>query len=119
MCLSAKLSDNASNLHFRGTAVSPQGNSDNVFVCVQPDPNGPACSGITRTHMGSWPAEATRDATIAASQKNADYFTVAQARIKIEGSPYPGGGNFPDMVGATNAVMATGLNVSSVDFVRV
>jgi suppressor of ftsI len=32
----SKLSDNPSNLHFHGMAVSPQGNSDNVFVCVQP-----------------------------------------------------------------------------------
>ena len=30
------LSDNTSNLHFHGMAVSPKGNSDNVFVCVDP-----------------------------------------------------------------------------------
>jgi suppressor of ftsI len=30
------LSDNTSNLHFHGMAVSPKGNSDNVFVCVEP-----------------------------------------------------------------------------------
>jgi FtsP/CotA-like multicopper oxidase with cupredoxin domain len=29
-------SDNTSNLHFHGMAVSPKGNSDNVFVCVDP-----------------------------------------------------------------------------------
>jgi suppressor of ftsI len=30
------LSDNTSNLHFHGMAVSPKGNSDNVFVRVEP-----------------------------------------------------------------------------------
>jgi len=30
------LSENTSNLHFHGMAVSPKGNSDNVFVCVEP-----------------------------------------------------------------------------------
>ena len=30
------LSDNTSNLHFHGMAVSPKSNSDNVFVCVEP-----------------------------------------------------------------------------------
>jgi FtsP/CotA-like multicopper oxidase with cupredoxin domain len=30
------LSDNTSNLHFHGMAVSPKDNSDNVFVCVEP-----------------------------------------------------------------------------------
>ena len=30
------LSDNTSNLHFHGMAVSPKANSDNVFVCVEP-----------------------------------------------------------------------------------
>jgi FtsP/CotA-like multicopper oxidase with cupredoxin domain len=32
----SKLFDNPSNLHFHGMAVSPQGSSDNVFICVQP-----------------------------------------------------------------------------------
>ena len=32
----ATRSDNTSNLHFHGMAVSPKGNSDNVFVCVEP-----------------------------------------------------------------------------------
>jgi hypothetical protein len=30
------LPDNPSNLHFHGMSVSPQGNSDNVFVHVHP-----------------------------------------------------------------------------------
>jgi hypothetical protein len=53
------------------------------------------------------------------TQKEADYFAVAQARVRIEGSPYPGGGNFVDLVSATNAVMAAGPNVSWVNFLNV
>ncbi|HEX5998070.1 MAG TPA: multicopper oxidase family protein [Hyphomicrobiaceae bacterium] len=35
LCGSA-LSDNTSNMHFHGMAVSPRGSSDNVFICVEP-----------------------------------------------------------------------------------
>ena len=64
-------------------------------------------------------AEANRDAAESSQlQHQQDIFTITEARKRIEGL-YGGGGNFQDMVGATNALMEMNVNVSWVNFVIV
>ena len=60
-----QLSD-TTNLHVHGLHVSPQGNSDNVLVAIEPGTTfeyeyqlpriiRPVCTGITRTTMATLP----------------------------------------------------------------